>query len=124
MGFSGVPSMNSLAFLVHEAPCFALRGCKVKVITEPSTFFAELCCRAAAAEKRITLSTLYLGTGEKERQLVSNIQQGLEERPGLRVKVLLDYCRGNRITDGQSSCSLLQGLVDEHQVCGMTTVIN
>eukprot|EP00095_Tigriopus_kingsejongensis_P005869 maker-scaffold38_size502422-snap-gene-2.20 protein:Tk05869 transcript:maker-scaffold38_size502422-snap-gene-2.20-mRNA-1 annotation:"GI22216" len=100
----------SLGFLASEAPGFALRGSQIKIITEPSAFFAELCQRASSAQRRITLSALYLGTGAKEHQLVDAIHENVRAREGLQVRFLLDYFRGNRIAGGQSSCTMLQKL--------------
>ena len=61
--------------------------------------------------QRVVLSALYLGVGVKERALVQvasstlqsprqytalvqSLASNLETNPGLRVGVLLDYCRG------------------------------
>lgn len=38
---------------------------KVKILPDPSAFYNELCMRASSAKNRITLSALYLGTGNK-----------------------------------------------------------
>ena len=104
--------MNTLAFLCQEAPGFALRGHQVKIIREPSHFYAEICSRASSASKRVTLSALYLGTGAKEKNLVRSIKQTMDSRPDVKVKVLLDYCRGTRKSaTGESSCSLLGELL-------------
>eukprot|EP00094_Tigriopus_californicus_P004608 TCALIF_04438-PA protein Name:"Similar to TBCE Tubulin-specific chaperone E (Pongo abelii)" AED:0.07 eAED:0.07 QI:119/0.4/0.16/1/0.6/0.66/6/0/917 len=108
--------MNTFGFLVSEAPGFALRGSQIKVLTEPAAFYNELFQRSALAQKRITLSALYLGTGEKEHRLVDKIHERVLQRDGLRVRVLLDYFRGNRLSgQGQSSCTMLQKLVQDRQ---------
>ena len=57
--------METLSFLGDSAPGFAVRGCQVKVLTEPSDFFQELCQRAEKSQERIAMAALYLGTGEK-----------------------------------------------------------
>ncbi len=74
-------------------------------------YFQELCQRASAATRRITLSSLYLGTGEKEKRLVEAIRTNLNRGGRLKVNILLDYCRGTRDVRGESSCTMLQGLV-------------
>ena len=87
------------------------------MITEPSVFYRELCRRAASADRRVTLSALYLGNGEKEASLVEAIRANMAEKKGLRVSVLLDYCRGNRLSaSGTSSCTMLQALVKQDKV--------
>ena len=57
------------------------------------------------------MSALYWGVEERERRLRDTIAASLAARPGLRVRVLLDWCRGTRVSrDGDSSASLLAGL--------------
>ena len=62
--------METLAFLADSAPGFAVRGCQVKVLTEPSDFFQELCQRAEKSQERIAMAALYLGTGEKAKHSI------------------------------------------------------
>lgn len=60
------------------------------------------------------MSSLYLGTGELEQELVNCLKAAGENNPSLRTTILLDYCRGNRInnlTGPKSSKELLQPLV-------------
>jgi hypothetical protein len=47
--------MDSLGFLAKDAPGFAVRGSQVKILTQPSQFYDELCNRAANSQKRIVL---------------------------------------------------------------------
>jgi CDP-diacylglycerol--glycerol-3-phosphate 3-phosphatidyltransferase len=115
--------MNSLSFFSRACPGFAVRGDSVRVINEPSEFYSELLARAAAATRRITLAALYLGTGDTERALVDAVAKRAEEKP-LRVRVMLDFCRGTRADDqGQSSCSLLQKLIEGDAVLYLTHFI-
>ena len=53
--------MDTLAFLGDLAPAFAVRGCQVKILTEPSQFYKELCTRAQHSKVRISMAALYLG---------------------------------------------------------------
>ena len=63
------------------------------------------------------MSALYLGTGEREKRLVRAIRQNLtENHPELKVKVLLDYCRGTRVVNGESSCTVLGRLLADKKV--------
>ena len=57
--------MENFAFLGDMAPGFAIRGCQVKVLTEPNQFFQELCQKSEKAQKRIAIAALYLGIGDK-----------------------------------------------------------
>ena len=54
--------MDTLAFLGDLAPAFAVRGCQVKILTEPSQFYKELCTRARHSKVRISMAALYLGS--------------------------------------------------------------
>ena len=54
--------MDTLAFLGDLAPAFAVRGCQVKILTEPSQFYKELCTRARHSKFRISMAALYLGS--------------------------------------------------------------
>ena len=63
------------------------------------------------------MSALYLGTGEREKGLVRAIGENLAENHSeLKVKILLDFCRGTRVVNGESSCSLLGSLVANKKV--------
>ena len=57
-----VRKMDTLAFLGECAPAFAVRGCQVKVLTDPQQFYSQLCNRAANSKERIVMSALYLGS--------------------------------------------------------------
>ena len=63
------------------------------------------------------MSALYLGTGEREKGLVRAIGKNLAQNPSeLKVKILLDFCRGTRVVNGESSCSLLGSLLANKKV--------
>ena len=63
------------------------------------------------------MSALYLGTGEREKRLVRAISENLtENHPELKVKILLDYCRGTRVVNGESSCTVLGKLLANKKV--------
>ena len=109
--------MENLAFLSKEVPGFAVKGENVKVLTEPSQFHNELCSLAASAKQRTVLATLYVGTGSKEQTLLNNVKKSLQETNGeVKVKILLDYCRGTRDVKGTSSCTMLLPLVEQYKV--------
>ena len=114
--------MENLAFLSKNAPGFAVKGDNVVVLTEPSDFYNEVCIRAASAKQRVVFATLYLGTGSKEKMLVDSVQKSLEQTKGkVKVRFLLDYSRGTRDVKGQSSCTMLLPLVEQYQVCNLSS---
>ncbi|OQR67545.1 CDP-diacylglycerol--glycerol-3-phosphate 3-phosphatidyltransferase, partial [Tropilaelaps mercedesae] len=68
---------------------------------------------ALKAEKRITLSALYLGTGDLEATFVQNLRQAVTNNSNkLQLTVLLDYTRGSR-GEACSSRTMLSPLIDE-----------
>eukprot|EP00092_Neocalanus_flemingeri_P020741 GFUD01022476.1.p1 GENE.GFUD01022476.1~~GFUD01022476.1.p1 ORF type:complete len:461 (-),score=147.82 GFUD01022476.1:186-1568(-) len=97
-------------FLAKELPGFRVHGSQIKIIHEPKHFYQELVNRSLTSQHRIVLSALYLGTEEKEKRLVEAVGSSLERHGNLRVKVLLDWCRGTRVVNGESSASLLAQL--------------
>ena len=72
----------------------------------------ELVSRAAVAEDRVVMSALYWGVEDRERRLRDTVAASLASRSGLRVRILLDWCRGTRSVGGESSASLLRPLHD------------
>lgn len=102
-----------LVWLHTFAPCFALDGKKITVIHEPSIFYKTVVEKCRTAKRRITLASLYLGTGHLEEQLVAAIGESLR-RSGdqLKVKVLLDYTRGSR--GKHNSCHMLLPLLAQY----------
>ncbi|XP_043523660.1 CDP-diacylglycerol--glycerol-3-phosphate 3-phosphatidyltransferase, mitochondrial isoform X2 [Frieseomelitta varia] len=60
----------TLTWLYKSAPCFPVNGSKIKIIHEPNTFYSTLVQKCKNARKRITLASLYLGTGKLESSLI------------------------------------------------------
>uniref|UniRef100_A0A0N4Z4L3 CDP-diacylglycerol--glycerol-3-phosphate 3-phosphatidyltransferase n=1 Tax=Parastrongyloides trichosuri TaxID=131310 RepID=A0A0N4Z4L3_PARTI len=79
-----------------------LRGIQVKstsieIISEPQQFYETLCKLSEESTKRISLSTLYLGTGDLEKELINKISTNEGYKNGsLKVNFLCDYLRGSR----------------------------
>ena len=105
--------MNStlLQLLSRQIRGLPARGADIDIIDSPTVFYDTLLSLIANATQHITLSSLYLGTGPLETQLVAAIQRRCEQQPQLKVHVLLDYYRGTRDVHGQSSLTLLQPLL-------------
>lgn len=103
-------SAHYFKFLSKELPGFRVSGSQIKIIQEPSHFYQELVNRSLTSKNRIVMSALYLGTDKKEKRLVEAMGDSLQKHENLRVKVLLDWCRGTRMVKGESSSSLLAQL--------------
>ncbi|GAB6025917.1 CDP-diacylglycerol--glycerol-3-phosphate 3-phosphatidyltransferase [Chamberlinius hualienensis] len=80
-----------------NSPEFRLRGEKIKVLGCPIEFYWTLKNLLPTAKNRIVISSLYLGTGESEKQLVDAVDRAITLSDGeLKVQILLDYTRGSR----------------------------
>ncbi|XP_046433803.1 CDP-diacylglycerol--glycerol-3-phosphate 3-phosphatidyltransferase, mitochondrial [Neodiprion fabricii] len=102
--------MNSLTWLHKASPGFPTNGSKITVVHEPSAFYNLLLDKCHTAQKRITLASLYLGTGELESNLVAALGDNLERSNGtVKINILLDYTRGSR--GKQNSRTMLQPLL-------------
>jgi CDP-diacylglycerol--glycerol-3-phosphate 3-phosphatidyltransferase len=95
-----------------KTPCFKLNSNQVVNINEPWDFYNKLKELIATAQKRIVLSTLYLGDGKLEQELVETLHKNLLSRKNLRVKCLFDYSRGQRGKNSNSK-TMLQKLISD-----------
>ncbi|KAK4142319.1 uncharacterized protein C8A04DRAFT_38423 [Dichotomopilus funicola] len=112
------PPMSSagmLAPFVGEldriAPSFRIHGSQIQVLRTPAEFYEALKDKIRGAERRIFLSTLYIGKSELE--LITTLQEALRAKPELRLSILTDALRGTREAPDPSCASLLAPLVAE-----------
>lgn len=70
---AGAPSASNSAMLVpfvseldRIAPSFKINGSQIRVLQSPTEFYETLKDKIRKAERRIFLSTLYIGKSEKE----------------------------------------------------------
>lgn len=82
----------------RKSPCFELYSSQIQIISNPQDYYLALHKLAGDAQKRITMSALYLGTGKLEQYLVEKVSKRTKEEEDLRVTVLLDYMRGTRLS--------------------------
>ncbi len=68
----------------------------------------------AGAKRRITLATLYVGTGARERELLDDLRAALVRSPGLRLRLVMDASRGQRHTPQGCSAAFVAALAREH----------
>jgi CDP-diacylglycerol--glycerol-3-phosphate 3-phosphatidyltransferase len=76
-------------------------------LSSPRDFYEFLREQIRMAQKSITLSALYLGSGPLERELVEELRAALRRSAELRLTVILDHSRAQR------SSAPLEELVDE-----------
>ena len=92
---------------------------QIEILHEPHSFYNLLLRQIENANERIVLSSLYLGTGLLEKNLVQVLQKRLQEKPNLKVKILLDCTRGSRgkINSRQMLLPLLKNFENSCKVC-------
>lgn len=110
-------TLNQIDQLV---PRFPLTNDQINIIKTPNEFYEILKQKISMAEKRIFLSTLYIGKTETE--LVDCLDNALSKNPDIEVHILSDALRGTRESPNPCSASLLSTLVEKHgsrrvQVC-------
>ncbi|EEU41218.1 uncharacterized protein NECHADRAFT_62562 [Fusarium vanettenii 77-13-4] len=107
--------VGALAPFVNEldrlAPSFDVRGDQIQIIRTPTEFYETLKDRIRKAQRRIFLSTLYIG--KSERELIETLQEALRENPEVKLSILTDCLRGTREAPNPSCASLLAPLVEE-----------
>ncbi|XP_074595337.1 phosphatidylglycerophosphate synthase 1 [Brevipalpus obovatus] len=96
---------------------FPLNSEDIQILSTPANFYNKLKELIRKSKERIILSSLYLGTGPMEMDLMNLIKKQVNQNPGMKLSFLLDHHRGNRINsqDGSSlsSKSLLQPLASK-----------
>lgn len=112
------PAMSSAAIiepftteLDRIAPSFKINGSQVRVLQTPAEFYETLKDKIRNAERRIFLSTLYIGKSETE--LIATLQETLRAKPDVKLSILTDALRGTREAPQPSCASLLAPLIAE-----------
>ncbi|KAK0727748.1 hypothetical protein B0T26DRAFT_695611 [Lasiosphaeria miniovina] len=112
------PAMSSAAILEpftteldRIAPSFKINGSQVRVLQTPAEFYETLKDKIRNAERRIFLSTLYIGKSETE--LIATLQEALRTKPDVKLSILTDALRGTREAPQPSCASLLAPLIAE-----------
>ncbi|CZT21626.1 probable phosphatidylglycerophosphate synthase PEL1 [Ramularia collo-cygni] len=93
------------------SPRFDVSADSIEILRSPAEFYETLKEKIIHAQKRIYLSTLYIGKSEHE--LIDTIRTALKSNPQLKVSLLTDYLRGTREAPDPSCASLLASLVTE-----------
>lgn len=94
------------------APRFEIPASHVTILDSPTTFYETLKNKIRKAQRRIYLSTLYIG--KTEHELLETLDEALRGNPNLRVSVLTDALRGTREAPNPSCASILASLVAKH----------
>lgn len=98
-------------WLYNIAPCFPVHASKINIISDPRKFYDTLCERFKCANRRVSIASLYIGTGDLERKLLEVTKNNIMQKKDLKFSVVLDYQRGTR---GEvNSRTLLQEFVND-----------
>lgn len=96
MSFRFKPTeLQHFNWMFNLAPCFPINATKINIITDPRKFYETLCERFQNAKRRISLASLYIGTGELEKKLLEVTVHNIKNND-VNFQVLLDYQRGTR----------------------------
>ncbi len=81
----------------HSFPRFCVNSHAVMPLLTPTEFYQQLLHGCARAKRRITLASLYMGTGPLEQRLASTILKRCLEVPDLEIAIQLDLSRALRV---------------------------
>ncbi|XP_050684456.1 CDP-diacylglycerol--glycerol-3-phosphate 3-phosphatidyltransferase, mitochondrial [Leptidea sinapis] len=90
------PEFQYFNWIYNAAPCFPIHASKINVMNDPKQFYDTLCMRFSSAKHRISIASLYIGTGELEKKLLGVTVENVKVTDGLKLNILLDYQRGSR----------------------------
>lgn len=96
----------------NELEAVAIDDCSVhseEFLTTPHAFYTRLLSMIDAARQSIFISTLYVGSGDRETEIVRRIAAALSLHRQLRATFVLDATRGARPA-AECSTSLIEGL--------------
>ncbi|KAL1497729.1 hypothetical protein ABEB36_008637 [Hypothenemus hampei] len=104
---------TNFGWLSNLSPCFPVCSTNIKILTEPKQFYDTILHHCKNSCYRIILVSLYLGTGDLEKQLVNALMTNEQfQKKSLRINVLLDYTRGSR--NEHNSRTVLQPLLQQN----------
>ncbi|CAH8552569.1 unnamed protein product [Schistosoma turkestanicum] len=78
-----------------KLPIYPINSEQIEILQTPQDFFHGLLYHIENAKKRIVLSTLYIGTGALEHELVTALKKAVHER-NVKLTILMDATRGLR----------------------------
>ncbi|CAO4360947.1 unnamed protein product [Caenorhabditis nigoni] len=100
-----------------EMPGIPIESSNLEILETPTQFYEKLLELTARSERRIALSSLYLGEGLLEKQLVSTIRERIDQVKDIDVTILLDLLRGTRrSSDGESSVTVMKPISDRAKI--------
>lgn len=101
---------NFASSLARTQPHFSLSPENIHILSTPAEFYTQLIDLIRGAERRIFISSLYIGSAETE--LIETIRDALHRKKSLRVYLQLDYNRSTR-PGPSSTVALLAPLLND-----------
>ncbi|OUC48682.1 hypothetical protein D917_06025, partial [Trichinella nativa] len=98
--------------VMESIPTFKICGNNVKIIESPAQFYEQLIVLVSQSRYRVTLCSLYIGTGEMERDLIASLRKAMNANESLKVDILLDFNRARR--GNENSCTMLSSLKHDY----------
>lgn len=86
---------------------FPITKNQVIIINSPTSFFRTLLNLFQKASRRITITSLYLGTGEKEKKFVDALHCKFKKDQKINLKIIMDENRCNRKENKKTSLDFL-----------------
>ncbi|KAI0256582.1 hypothetical protein BJV78DRAFT_1117023 [Lactifluus subvellereus] len=106
---------NFASSLAQTQPYFSLSSEKIHILSNPADFYAKLIDLIRGAEKRIFISSLYVGS--TETRLIETIRDTLHTKRSLHVYLQLDYNRSTRPGTSSTAALLVPLLKDFPDRC-------
>ncbi|KAJ3985472.1 hypothetical protein F5890DRAFT_1459342 [Lentinula detonsa] len=91
--------------LKQHQPKFSIPADGIRILSQPSEFYSMLLDMIRSAEKRVFLSSLYIGSSESE--LISTLMDRLAEKESLHLYLQLDFNRSTRPGPSSTATVLL-----------------
>lgn len=99
---------------LKQLRCFRVKASRVKVLPQdPRAFHRLLIAACSSAQRRVSLSALYFGTGGPEAEILAALHAACRRSRELQVRIIMDGARSRRWERGHSSLTVLQPLVDD-----------
>lgn len=77
-------------------PSFPVKPQDISFLKTPTEYYEQLLESIQSAKNLISISSLYIGDGEMEKQLIKEIEIRIYNCPELQVNIVLDGMRGTR----------------------------
>lgn len=91
---------------MSHGPLFTIAASAISTLSTPRSFFGALLEGIRESSSRISLASLYIGTGEPERALIRALRLQLQQQTKLHVSVQLDLQRALRQNNTNNTTTL------------------